>query len=186
MVKQLRQDVEVVSRPLDNKLKLIAGCGEIAALLLHENCQRVVIVWDSRPPWSMQEPIAKEFCLHEEREGILMSLKKAGVTSKNVYLVCIREELEAWLIADNRAIAKAISRLTNRKKPRIAEEKNPESVEKPKSRLINIFKQYTHGPYQEHLHALKIVKELKLLGFNKIKRCETFKRFALKATDTKL
>lgn len=183
LVKQLRQDVEVVSRTMLDKKNLINDCGEVAALLLHDNCQRVVIVWDSRPPWSLENPKAEEFCLHEEREGIFMSLKKAGVSSSNVYLVCIREELEAWLLADKSAIAAAIKKLKSRRTPRIKDIKTPESVKRPKARLMKIFDQYASG-YQAHVHALKIVKELR--DFDKIKRCESFKRFALKATDTML
>ena len=183
LVKQLRPDTEIVSRTLINKKNLINDCGEQAALLLQENCQRVVIVWDLYPPW---RPKGEKPCRCEDREAILESLQRAGVTSKSVYLICISEELEAWLIADNRAIEMAISRLTGRKKPKIKEEKNPHSVSKPKTRLMRIFRQHKASRYKDHIHAIKIVRELESLGLNKIKRSESFTRFALKATDTKI
>ncbi len=183
LVKRLRPGTEVVSRTMGNKVKLINDCGETAALLLHDNCQSVVIVWDVRPPWSLQKPIAEEFCLHEEREGILESLKKAEVNPSDVRLVCVCQELETWLIADNRAIAKAISRLTRHKEPKIKEEKNPESVKDPKARLIKIFKKHKTYEYQAYYHALRIVKELP--DFDKINRCQSFRQF-VKATDTTL
>lgn len=129
LIEQLRPDTKVVSVTLTEKNNLIARCGDAAAaLLLQETCQRVVIVWDLYPPWRLENPRSEEQCRHHERAGILRSLKEAGVTSRSVHLVCISEELEAWLIADNRAIERAISRLTNRRRPRIREEKNPESV----------------------------------------------------------
>ena len=179
LVKRLQPDTEIVSVTLINKKNLIDQCGERAALLLREKCQRVIIVWDLYPPW---RPKGEKPCRHEDRKSILESLQQAGVSSPNVYLVCICAELEAWLIADNRAIAKAISRLTGRKKPIIKGEKNPESVKNPKARLMKIFDPYTQ--YQAHRYALEIVKELP--NFNKVKRCESFKRFVLKATGTKL
>lgn len=182
LVQRLQQETEVVSITLRDKPNLIARCGETAALLLNENCQRVVIVWDLYPPWRKGE----KPCRRKDREAIFRSLQEAGVASKNVYLVCIREELEAWLIADDRAIAKAISRLTGRQEPRIAEVRKPDSVSNPKERLIKIFKQHTRHQYQGHVHAIKIVRELESLSLNKIKRSDSFKRFALKATDTKL
>lgn len=183
LIEQLRPGTEVVSVTLTQKKNLIGRCGDAAALLLQETCQRVVIVWDLYPPWRPENPKSEEQCRHDERAGIVRSLKEADVTSANVHLVCISEELEAWLIADNRAIEAAISRPTNSKKPRIREEKNPESVKNPKKVLMRIFRQHTRG-YQPHVHALKIVK--KLPDFKKIRRCESFVRFALKATDRQL
>lgn len=182
LVKQLRPDTEVVSRTLVNKKKLMADCGEIAALLLRDNCHRVVIVWDLYPPWRQK---GEKPCRCEDRKEIFRSLKEAGVMPSNVHLVCIREELEAWLIADNRALAAAISRLTGRV-PRIAEVRSPDSVSKPKERLINIFRQHTHRQYQGHNHAIRIVRELESLDLNKIRRSESFTRFALKTTNRQL
>jgi hypothetical protein len=134
-----------------------------------------VIVWDLFPPWGGKP------CRRRDREAILESLKLAGVTSPNVYLVCISEELEAWLLADHRALAKAIERLTGRKK-KLTDIK--EFDRKPKVKLMAIFWQLTHRQYQAQSHALKIVRELP--DFKKIRRCESFTRFALKATDLRL
>ena len=180
LVKRLQPDTEVDSRTMVNKKILIAECGEKAAQLLDDNCQRVIIVWDLYPPW---RPKGEKPCRREDRKAICDSLKQAGVDCQKVHLVCICQELEAWLLADNRAIVAAIEKLI-RRTPRITGiKKNPESVEDPKSRLDNIFRQYTHRPYQAHTHALKIVKELP--DFKKIKRCQSFKQF-VKATDTEL
>lgn len=177
LVGRLRPNTKVVSVTLGNKQKLIAGCGVTTAQLLSENCSRVVIVWDLYPPW---RPRGERPCRREEREAIFSSLKKAGVTSPNVYLVCIREELETWLLADERAIASAIRKLTNRK-PRITKVGNPEVDTYPKEKLKSIFRQHTGRPYQGHIHAIQIVRALP--DCKKIKRCASFTRFALKAAD---
>lgn len=57
------------------------------------------------------------------------SLAQAGVTSSQVYLVCIEEELEAWLLADGRAISLVLSKPTHPVK--IKDTKNPERSKNP-------------------------------------------------------
>ena len=177
---RLQPNTEVISITLGNKLNLIARCGDTAALLLGESCQRVIIVWDLYPPW---RPKGENPCRREDREAIFNSLEQAGVTSSDIYLVCIREELEAWLLADERAISTAIFSLT-RRRPRITGVRNPERIRNPKAKLDNIFRQHTHRQYQGHNHAIKIIRELP--DFNRIKHCQSFARFALKATGTEL
>ena len=179
LVGRLKQGIDVVTVTLGDKRNLTAKCGETSALLLRDSCERVVIVWDLYPPWRRGE----RPCRHDDKEKIFSSLEQAGVGSENVHLVCIREELEAWLIADNRALAAALLRLTGRE-PRITEVRKPDSVSNPKERLMRIFRQHTHRQYQGHDHAIKIIRELQ--NFNKIRRSKSFIRFALKATDTAL
>ena len=108
LARQLVPNLEISSIPLDTKPKLVADCGEVTAILLSEGCERVLIIWDLFPSWNKEEP-----CRKEDREQIFESLKQAGVSSPNVYLICIREELEAWLIADGQALSKVISNYTN-------------------------------------------------------------------------
>lgn len=178
-MRRLQQGIEVVTITLGDKRNLTAKCGETTALLFGDNCERVVIVWDLYPPWRRRE----KPCRRDDREVIFSSLREAGVNLESVHLVCIREELEAWLIADNRALTAALSRLTGRV-PRITEVRKPDSVSKPKERLMRIFREHTHRQYQGHDHAIKIIRELP--NWNKIKRSKSFTRFALKATNTAL
>lgn len=176
---RLRPNAEVLSVTLRNKPNHIASCGDAAAQLLSEGCQRVIIVWDLYPPW---RPRGERPCRREDREEIFSSLEQAGVALPNVHLVCIREELEAWLLADRGAISTAISKMTGCR-ARIPDTKKPELVRNPKGRLDNIFREHTPRPYQGHTHAIRIIREA---DFKKIKRCPSFARFALKATDTQL
>lgn len=176
---RLRPNADVLSVTLGNKLNLIARCGDAAAQLLAEDCQRVIIVWDLYPPW---RPRGEKPCRREDRQEIFTSLEQAGVALANVHLVCIREELEAWLLADRGAISTAISRMTGRR-ARIPDTKKPELVRNPKVKLDNIFRENTYRQYQGHNHAIRIIREA---DFNKIKRCPSFARFALKATGTQL
>jgi hypothetical protein len=178
LARMLLPGIEISSATLGNKPKLISECGPAAAQLLSEGCERIVIVWDLYPPWRKagQRP-----CRKEDREAIAQSLSRAGVRSRRVYLVCIAEELEAWLLADGRALSAVASTSTH--PVTIRDEKNPERMQNPKKRLTRIFREYLRRPYNDRIHAEKIVNALPDL--NRIKRCATFVRFALKATGIK-
>ncbi|MBE9128733.1 MULTISPECIES: DUF4276 family protein [unclassified Coleofasciculus] len=106
------------------------------------------------------------------------SLATAGVTPENVYLVCIEEELEAWLLADGRAISAVLSKPTHPVK--VKDKKKPEGIKNPKKQLNKIFQENTGHPYVDRQHAKMIVEKLENL--NKLRRCVTFVRFAEKIT----
>lgn len=162
-----------------NKRNLIVDCGANAALLLNGGCDRVVIVWDLYPAWRRKTLP----CRKEDREAILSSLQAASIASSKVHLVCVAEELEAWLIADNRAISKVLS--TPTRPVRVQAPDDPERMSKPKQWLDKRFRDNGHsGGYRDYIHAEKIVQELSDLS--KIKGCSSFKRFALKVADIKL
>ena len=97
-----------------------------------------------------------------------------------ISLVCIEEELEAWLIADGRALSTVLSREAHPVK--IKDEKKPERRRNPKAYLKKIFKQCGYE-YSELVHTKKIVEALPNL--TKIKHCTTFVRFAVKVTGRK-
>lgn len=181
LLRWLRPSTQVVSRTMDNKKNLVARCGETAALLFNDNCNRVVIVWDEYPG---PHGSAEQPCRFTDRLQILASLEHAGVADRNIHLVCIRQELEAWLIADNRAVQQAMSKLTHRKLKKVPELKKPELVSHPKDRLISIYKERKLSPYQDHVDAIKIAREL--TSTSRIRRCHSFVRFASRAADVQL
>jgi uncharacterized protein DUF4276 len=176
LARKLQPDIEIRSETLDNKRNLLAECGSTADLLLKENCDRVVIIWDLYPPWRDSKP-----CRKVDREAIIRSLAEAGVETKKdetkVFLVCIEAELEAWLIADNRALEAVLSRPT--RPVRVKEIKHPEREQNPKRYLIRLYRKHSRS-YNELNDAEKIVKALPDL--NKIRRCDTFLRFESKVT----
>jgi hypothetical protein len=155
---------------LDNKKQLITNCGDAAAGLLSEGCVGVIIVWDLHPGWNLG---GSPPCRHNDRESIAASLITAGVRLELVHLVCITEELEAWLLADGRAVSAVLS--TDAHRVRVKDEKQPDRVPKPKTKLMKIFQQETHKPYVDRYHAIKIVEELPDL--TKIRRSDSFSRF---------
>lgn len=98
----IRPGVEFSSRTLDNKENLLRDAGRVAAQLLKDGCHCVLVVWDLRPSW----PDKKEKpCRKAERRQVLQSLVHAGLpVNAPVYLICVEQELESWVIACDHAI----------------------------------------------------------------------------------
>jgi len=174
LARRLQPDIKISSVTLGNKPNLVSECGKNAAQLLAGGCERIVIVWDLYPAWreKKQRP-----CLKADRAAIMESLAQAEVTSPHVYLVCIKEELEAWLLADGRAISAVLSKPTHL--VTVKDKKKPERIQKPKTQLNQIFQEKTGRRYIDSQHAEMIIKKVDL---NKLRCCNTFVRFAEKVT----
>ncbi len=166
----LEKDIRVVA--MTNKKDLIEACGIAARNLLAEGCERVVIVWDLHPSYPTK---GMPYCRFQERQSVLKTLSNAGILENQpVYLLCIEKMLEAWLLADERALNEL---LKPRKK--LSLPKKPERELDPKSRLINLFEQNLGYKFVDSKHAIRIAQ--KLPDLQRLKKLETFKRFALKA-----
>lgn len=173
IAKQLCPGIVISSATHVNKPDMIAGCGKDVVQLLKEGCKRIIIVWDLFPPWRKagQKP-----CRKEDRDAMMNALKLEGVEKAPVFLICIREELEAWLLADGRAIAAVLSTAAH-PVPAIADAKRPDHVPNPKGRLKRLFRVHRHGEYNDLVHAIKIIKKADL---NRLRRSESFRRFRAK------
>jgi hypothetical protein len=165
----LEKDIRVV--PMSNKKNLIENCGITAQNLLAEGYDRVVIIWDLHPSYPDKK---MSYCRFRERESVLNTLSSAGIHEKQpVYLLCLEKMLEAWLLADERALSVL---LEPRKK--LSVPKKPEREPDPKSKLINLFLENLGHKFVDSKHAIWIVQ--KLPDLQRLKKLETFKRFALK------
>jgi hypothetical protein len=174
---KLDPTIEFVASTLDNKKKLIEDCGAVAKVLLDE-CEKVIVVWDLYPAWRER---GVRPCRHEDRQAIFQSLQAENIDLDKVILVCIKEELEAWLLADYRAVTAMLQPLKHpHPVSRISRFSNPDNIRNPKKRLTKIFTQEL-GPrrrYVDYRHALLIARQI--ADFNWIRRSDSFKRFALK------
>lgn len=172
---QIRPGITISWATHRNKPDMIANCGRAVVQLLKDGCKRVIILWDLFPPWrkSGQKP-----CRREDRLAILKSLKLAGVEKSPVFLVCIREELEAWLLADGRAVTAVLSTEAHPAR-RVADSRNPDHVGNPKRRLKRLFRENRRGEYNDLVHAIKIIRQADL---NKLRRSDSFCRFEEKLT----
>lgn len=166
--------VQVSPVTFRNKPDLIANCGPAVANLLNDGCDKVLIVWDLYPAW--RDDGYRPNCV-EDCQSIRQSLRTANVADDGrVVLLCIREELEAWLIADGRALSAVLSRPTH--SVRVRDVRRPDATQKPKTRLRRVFKEHGHGDYSDRTHAIRIVRALP--DHSRIRRSQSFQRFSSK------
>ena len=170
LARRIDASLKIECVPLDQKPTLIRECGKAAATLLTQGCQRIVIVWDLYPAWRER---TNRPCRREDRLAIHESLNAAGVAPARVGLVCIREELEAWLIADGRGVSAVLS--TAAHPVRVRHGRNPESMRNPKKQLGRIFQQNTGRQYSDRQHAIQIVR--KLPDLSQLESIPAFDRF---------
>jgi hypothetical protein len=178
---RIRPADEFVPITLDNKPKLIEGCGRAAKQLLASGCQQVFIIWDLYPDWRDDRTRP---CRHEDRVNIFEALNAAQVPLNRVHLICIEQELESWLVADGRAISALLSKATHQVK--IGHEKQPDRVQNPKKKLNQLFTKSRGASYNyiDYIHAERLV--VLIPDFQKIKKSETFARFYFKLTGNEL
>ena len=101
LARRIRSDIEIYKPvTMGDKRSLITECGPWVATLLQRGCDLVLIAWDLRPRWK-EDGVP---CLTFDRTLILQSLTDEGVDLNKVGLVCNITMLEAWLLADKRAI----------------------------------------------------------------------------------
>lgn len=169
---QIRPGITPVSRTLDNKENLLRDAGKVAAALLADGCERVLIVWDLRPAWPDKK---HKPCRRNERLAILDALAKSGVADKPVFLVCVEQELESWLLADETKIADYLSTAAHAY-DKVNRMKNPDRVTNPKAVMMSHFNAARGWRYEDRTHAIKIVS-LGEVNFRKLRRSPSFCRF---------
>ena len=179
LVQRLDPKIEFIPATLDTKPNLVEQCGEVAKILLKE-CKKVIVVWDLYPTWRDVKP-----CRFQDRQDIFSSLQAQNIDLNRVTLVCVREELEAWLIADKRAVTSVIAKLKHpHQVKKIPQPRKPDNVTKPKTKLIKIFSQELGYKYVDTRHAILIAQAIP--DCSKIKHSESFRRFALKVASKDL
>ena len=175
LASQLRPGLQILSRTLDDKPNLLAEAGKVAALLLEDGCNCVLIIWDLRPAWpdSKHKP-----CRYDERQVLLHALAQAGITATHpVYLVCIEQELESWILADESSVSGFLSTATHHYS--VSKVRCPDRVISPKAAMMNHFKQARGDRYVDRTHAYKIISK-NLPNWNRLRRSDSFARFESK------
>jgi hypothetical protein len=175
LIRSIKPGIKISSRTLDNKENLLRDAGRVAAQLLQDKCTCVLIVWDLRPAWP---DLKSKPCRHIERKTLLSSLAKAGVPARApVYLVCIEQELESWLLASEHAIATLLS--TDAHAYTVARIKKPDTVPQPKAALIKHFRQARGWRYDDKVDAIRVLKAANL-DLARLRRSTSFSRFEQK------
>jgi len=148
-----------------NKPDLIQNCGRQAKMLLQADlCDLVLIVWDLTPP--------RGACLGGDRDAVFASLAAAGLPNDApVYTVCVSAELEAWLLADEKALSAYLS--TPAHPVRVPRVRYPDREPNPKKRLSKLFG--SRGPYNDLVHAGPIAA--KVTSLSRLAKVSSFERF---------
>lgn len=176
LASQLRPGVNFSSRTMDNKPNLIADAAKVAGALLQDGCERVLIVWDLRPAWPDK---TKKACRAEERNALLTSLTKEGLSGRPVYLICIEQELESWLLADENKISNFLS--TPAREYPVKRVKRPDQVMQPKAVIMNHFNTARGWRYEDRVNAIKLVR-CGATNWSRLRQSESFVRFEVKLT----
>lgn len=175
LARQIRPGIEIKSRTLDNKDNLLRDAGKVAAQLLEDGCACVLIVWDLRPAWPDKKA---ESCRHDERQAVLMRLAEAAVSPEApVYLICIEQELEGWLLANERSISALLS--TPAHAYDVSKVKTPDSVMQPKAAMLRHFKNARGWRYDDKVDALRVLKAA-VVDLPRLRRSTSFARFEAK------
>jgi len=175
LANQIRPGVVVRSKTLDSKVNLLRDAGKVAAQLLKDGCACVMIIWDLRPAWPDK---TDRPCRHDERQAVLARLAAAGVPlNAPVALICIEQELESWLLANERAISAYLSTAAHAyDAPKV---KRPDAVTQPKSAMIQHFKQARGWVYDDKVDAVRVLKAGDL-DLPRMRRSASFARFETK------
>lgn len=174
LAEQLLPGIQFISRTMDNKLKLLDGAAEIAKDLLADGCERVLIVWDLRPAW----PDKKDKpCRAAERQTLLDALVKQELQDMPVYLVCVEQELESWLLSSEHAISAYLSTPAHAYEAKKV--KKPDRERQPKAVMNNYFQEARGRPYEDRVHAVSVLKAAPL-DLRRLRRSVSFARFESK------
>lgn len=172
---QLRPEMKISSITLGGKRNLMHDAGKAAKGLMDDGCCCVLIIWDLRPAWPDKKLKPSRAA---ESAAIKASLLTAGVTKNaSVHLICIEQELESWLLANERAISAYLS--TESREYDVKKTKKPDAERQPKAVMINHFKQARGWTYCDTVDAIKVFKSVGL-DLKRMRNSTSFARFEQK------
>lgn len=139
-----------------NKKRLMEEGPIVAQTLLESGCEYVFIIWDRKPRWD--DPLGN---CYTDRENLTQSLELLEVDINKVFLCCIDQMLESWMIADSRGFMSWIRSKTPHALPEFGDHKTSARQTFPK----DIIKRYLrdHYPtwqYDDYEDNIEIVKRL--------------------------
>jgi len=92
-------------------------------------------------------------------------------------LVCVEQELESWLLADETKISAYLSTAAHSYKAK--KEKKPDEVKNPKSVMMGHFKEARGYRYEDRIDAIKVLRSGET-NLQKLRRSPSFERFESK------
>jgi hypothetical protein len=179
LVGVLRKDVEPHFVCCGSKRVLFEECGnQVSGLFDDDRCHQVFVVWDLIPCDGVFHHEGRP-CRARERKHLVDALRKQDVD--RTVMLCVTHELEAWLLADGKALEAVLAKPTHPIE-RIADMKRPEELPNPKKHLNALFTKHRgpYYPYDDRVHALQILKQMRNLS--RLERVPSFARLREKLT----
>jgi hypothetical protein len=170
LAQRIVPSAQIEIHPQGSKPELIVNCGSATQALLASGCCRALIVWDVQPRWGRPDGA------QQDEQDIRQELARHGLANHPcVFLVPIKAELEAWLLADGSALSQVLSRSAH--PVQVGNTRNVESQGNPKKQLVKIFQQ--RGKlYVPAIHASQIVASLGSgSNFGALSKVPSFRRF---------
>lgn len=148
VAKQLCASI-TIEKPITliNKQRVMQEGAVNAQLLLETGCDYVFIIWDRMPKWGGTGR-CNEHIIELEAE-----LSKTTVDRTKIFLCCIDEMLESWIVADGRGITAYFQNLTTHNIGTFADCKRPPEQMGAKERIARF-----NGRYNDFTDNYKIVK----------------------------
>jgi hypothetical protein len=144
---------------LKDKKSLIQEAPLVAQTLLENGCDKVFIIWDRIPRWNIPGNC------ETDKEQIAEGLNNLEVPPVQVFLCCIDEMLESWLIADGDGITKWINSKTTHKIKAFPDHKTKQDQAAPKDRIKNYlrdnFNKWKYNDFEDNIDIIKSLSDYK-------------------------
>jgi hypothetical protein len=151
---------------LNNKANVMNESPEIAKILLDSGCDYVFIIWDRMPKWG-----GTGSCEDHKKE-VSDGLNSFKVDKDKVFLCCIRDMLESWILGDGSAITQYFQSFSaSHRLSQFPDYKSSVEQSQPEEKLKRYNKRY--DKYSDNFKIVKLISD-----FDKIaKRNDSFKYF---------
>lgn len=135
--------------PLGNKHAVINDSALDVATMIENGCEYVFIIWDRMPKWKLGTGKCSD-----DITTLTEKLVASGIDIEKVFMCCIDEMLESWLIADGRGVTNYFKGIDSRSR-KFTDHKSKQEQSAPKQRL-----EAYNGKYNEYKDNLGILKGL--------------------------
>lgn len=146
----------VIEKPetLKDKKSLMQEAPLVAQTLLKNGCDTVFIIWDRIPRWGIGGNC------ETDKEVLANELSNLKVNTTKVFLCCIDEMLESWLIADGDGVTNWIKSKTTHNIKAFSDHKAGKQ-NAPKEKIDNYLKaNFGKIKYNDYIHNEQIIKHL--------------------------
>lgn len=138
---------------LKDKKTLLQEAPLVAKTLLETGCQKVFVIWDKKPRWKDDAGNC-----NTDKSTIEEGLANLQVSLNDIYLVCIDEMLESWMIADGDGVTNWINSKTTHKIKAFGDHKKSEQSapkERIKAYLKDNFGKWQYNDYDDNFDIVK-------------------------------